>query len=338
MAVACVAAATIAALTGLAQSGGPLAGPSSGPTPTLTEGLGQKDRTAALPGVPVLEGSTVLLLGDSLAAGEGGRNYYNGTDDPHQRCHRSAAGWFSGTGAEVTNVACSRAIIRNLSEPQQHPEFNEHAEAAQLDAATYPAPDLTLVMLGGNDIRFAEVFNECVLSDVDCSTSLAVTGQALETANALSSRLAQAYSKVADTVKGRVILVPAYPQFFSEAAAECGRISPAEARFAVELTSALNRSLRAGVEEAARTHPNIHFVPTTEHALNGHGACDPDPYVHTVQPTALIGAAQQQSAAQELLHPTAEGYAQLTASLGEWLTMNPAVLEALQQPLTGTGR
>jgi lysophospholipase L1-like esterase len=314
--------ATVVALTGLVQVTTqdvtapivPLPG-SAAPSPAPSD---------IQPAPHFLDGVRVTLLGDSLAAGEGGGSYFTGTNEPHQRCHRSAAGWFSETAAEVTNAACSRAIIQNLTSPQQHPEFNARAESPQLDAVADNPAGFTLVMLGGNDIRFAEIFNQCVLSDAECTSDRAFTAAALRSAEAVAGDLAGAYRRVASK-SGGIVLIPAYPQLFGADTGECGRISPAEADFARELTAALNNSARRAVEDASATHPGIHFVPFTADALEGHGACDRQPYVHTVLPTALIDAAQQHSAAQELLHPTAAGYARLTEALTSWLANNPPI-------------
>jgi lysophospholipase L1-like esterase len=321
VAVAFVAAATVAALTGLAQVASEDA---TEPTVPLPSSAAPSDIQQA---PHVLDGVTVTLLGDSLAAGEGGGSYFTGTNELHQRCHRSAAGWFSETAAEVTNAACSRAIIRDLDWPQQHPEYNARAESPQLDAVAGNPAGFTLVMLGGNDIRFAEIFNECVLSDAECTADPAFTAAALRTAEAVSGDLAGAYRRVASKTGGNV-LIPAYPQLFGADTGECGRISPTEAAFARELTAALNNAARRAAEDASATHPGIHFVPATEDALEGHGACDQQPYVHTVLPTALIDAAQQYSPAQELLHPTAAGYGRLTEALTSWLASNPSITVA----------
>ncbi|MFF1881305.1 SGNH/GDSL hydrolase family protein [Pseudarthrobacter sp. NPDC058196] len=319
MATAIVAVATAAALTGLANmspsAGIPLAGtgtapPGSTPAPGNTASPGTAD-TARGP----LGGVSVLLLGDSLAAGEGAGNYFNGTDEPHQRCHRSASGWFAGTGADISNVACSRAIVRNLQSPQQSSDFNARAEAAQLDAMSGQSPDVTVVMLGGNDIRFADIFNQCVLSDADCTADLSFTAGALQSAESVSGSLAGAYRNVAARAAGKPVLVPAYPQLFDAVVGDCGRISPAEAGFARQLTATLNASAQRAAQEASMTYPQIRFIADTENALEGHGACDAQPYVHTVLPASLLSAAQEQSAAQELLHPTAEGYKRLTEAV-----------------------
>lgn len=326
VAAAILAAATVAALTAL----GFVAGPES-PAPPGPAAAAATAGAAATPAQPTpdpeaFSGVTVLLLGDSLAAGDGAGTYLNGTDEPRQRCHRSASGWFAGTAAEVTNLGCSRAIIRHLTATQADPEYNARPEAAQLDAASGLLPDVTLVMLGGNDIGFARIFNQCVLSDADCTADPEFTALARGSAAALPDALAGAYRRVADHVGGTAVLVPAYPQLFGEDTAECGRISAAEAKFATGLITALNDSVRAGAEKAAKTHPAVRFVPATEAALSGHGACDPDPYVHTVLPTALIGAYQEPSAAQELLHPNAAGYGSLTEALAGWLASNPSVI------------
>ncbi|MET3707835.1 lysophospholipase L1-like esterase [Arthrobacter sp. UYEF6] len=323
--MAILAAATVAALTGVGQAVAPATPTAAGPTSVATATASAPQPVQPPQDPAALAGVTIMLLGDSLAAGEGAGSYFSGTDGPQQRCHRSAAGWFSGTAADLANAGCSRAIIRNLDAVQQDEEFNARAEPAQLEAISGEAPDITLVMLGGNDMRFAEILNKCVLSEADCTFDPAFTAGALRSAGALTDALAGAYRRVADRVDGKTVLAPAYPQLFGETSGECGRISPAEAGFARELTAALNSSIRRGAEEAAASYPGIHFVPATEDALAGHGACGQEPYVHTVLPTALIDAAQKQSAAQELLHPNRAGYGRLTEALMGWLANNPSI-------------
>ena len=333
--VALAAVVAGAALTGLGLTYTPdsntaqrdsQAPPQSGPTSSGAV-LGQAGGPSPSP--TALAGQTVLLLGDSLAAGEGAGSYLTGTDEPHQRCHRSATALFSGTGADVINVGCSRAIIRNLAAPQQHSEYNARAEPAQLAAGAAAlagrTADITVVMVGGNDIRFAEIFNMCVLSDEDCSANSLFTAQAIQAAEGLSARLGGVYRDVAAAADGKTVLVPAYPQLFSESGPECGRISSAEAAFARGLTAGLNRAIRQAAQEAAAAFPGVRFVPDTVAALSGHGACDPDPFVHSVLPTSLIGAVQAPGAAQELLHPTAAGYGKLTEAISRWLAVNPSV-------------
>lgn len=333
VAMALAAVVTGAALTGLGLAHTPDSNtvpPVSRPAPergtaTSSADLGQ----AGVPSPGSLAGQTVLLLGDSLAAGEGAGSYLTGSAEPHQRCHRSATALFSGTGADVTNVGCSRAVIRNLLDPQQHPDYNARAEPGQLAAGAAAlagrTADITVVVVGGNDIDFAEIFNMCVLSDEDCSADAEFTAKAIRAAEDLSGRLGGAYRDVASAAGGKTVLVPAYPQLFSESGLECGRISSTEAAFARELTAALNRSVRQGAQQAAAVFPGVRFVPDTEAALSGHGACDPDPFVHTVLPTSLIGAVQTPGAAQELLHPTAAGYGKLTEAISRWLADNPSV-------------
>ena len=325
VAVVTLAMAAVAALTGLDLVEGPGGAGQAGPS-VGESGSAAPEPVPATAKPAAFAGLKVLLLGDSLAAGEGGRSYLNGTDQPHQRCHRSAAGWFAGTAADVTNLGCSRATTWHLTSAQMDPAYNARPEAAQLEAASGENPDITLVMVGGNDIRFAEIFNECVLSEQDCTANPEFTVQALRAAEALPRTLTGAYRTVAAGTGNGAVLVPAYPQLFTGTAADCGRISPAEAAFATELTGTLNRSIRTAAEQAAAGGAAVQFVPDTEHALSGHGACDPDPYVHTVLPTALIDAAQEESAAQELLHPTSAGYSKLTEALAQWLASNVSVI------------
>lgn len=312
VAVAVSAAATAAVFMGCSDG----LMPPAGTVPNAPQDV-RDDRS---PSKPPLGGLRVALLGDSFAGGEGGGRYLTGTDEPGQRCHRSSVGLLSGSGAVITNLACSRATTHNLTRPQQDADFNVRAEPRQLSLVP-EFTDIAVVMVGGNDIRFAEIFFQCVVSDADCAATPGFTARALNDAENLAPELANAYRKVAAAIGGGEVLVPAYPQMFSGHAAECGRMSAAEAAFARDLTAALNRSVRRGAEAAAADLLPVRYVESTEDALAGHGACDPEPYVHSVLPTALIRSARESAGGQELLHPTAAGYRRMTEATIDWLAV-----------------
>ncbi|MBD1541880.1 SGNH/GDSL hydrolase family protein [Arthrobacter sp. IA7] len=325
------AAVAVITVTGLAEGGGPKpdAAISSLPTKRITsEAPSTADSPA--PSHASAAGRSVVLLGDSLAAGEGAGAYLTGTDVPGRRCHRSSAALFSGTGAVVTNAACSRAIAAHLTAPQEDEVYNVQPEPPQLSVLGTEVADITVIMVGGNDIRFAEIFNECVLAEADCTSAPGFVSRALAAAKALPGKLAEAYRQVASASPGSVVLVPAYPQLLGNETSGCGRISSSEAVFARNLTVALNSSIREAARSASAGGRTVHFIPDTAGSLAGHGACDPQPFVHTVRPTALMGTAQNPGKAQELLHPTATGYRDLTKALTQWLDTHPAAKKATE--------
>ena len=308
------AAALLAAAAATGLIGAGAVGPDNRPEPP-------PPAAPASQAAPVLAGTTILLLGDSLAAGEGAGAYLTGTDQPGHLCHRSGEGLFAGTGAEVINVACSRARTEDLTSGQYDFVYNNPAEAPQLVAAAGPKPDATVVFLGANDIGFADIFNRCVLDSADCTSDTRFTGQAKERATEVRGDLERAYKEIGATVGGR-ILVPAYPQMFTTKGS-CGQLSAAESAFAEQLTLTLNQSIRQAAEAASHQYPGVQFVPSTEAAFAGRGACDTDPLVHTVRSTTLLSVAQQQLEGQELLHPSAEGYRALTIILQSTITAKP---------------
>lgn len=317
------AAAMIAAAVAVITVTGLTEGVGRGPQPAVSL-VFPVQTSSATPGPADLPMWTVLLLGDSLAAGEGAGSYLTGTDVPGRRCHRSSAALFSGTGVVVRNAACSRARAIHLTAPQEDEVYNVHPEPPQLSAFAPGSVDVIVVMVGGNDIRFTEIFNQCVLEETDCTSTPGFISRALDAAKDLPPKLAGTYSGVASAAPGSIVVVPAYPQLLGNETSGCGRISSSEAVFARNLTAALNNSIREAAASASGGDRNVHFVPDTAESLAGHGACDPQPFVHTVRPTALIGAAQDPGKAQELLHPTATGYRHLTQALTRWLEAHPA--------------
>ncbi|MEU9439465.1 GDSL-type esterase/lipase family protein [Streptomyces sp. NPDC048304] len=150
-----------------------------------------------LPGKPA---NSIVAMGDSYSSGEGvsapgGGDFYQETDHYDKNndkawdsCHRSKLAWSEqavlpgqsvSVGAMDTAldpkvdyhfVACSGARTYNMLKQGQN------SEVAQIDAG-YLDNNTTLVTLsvGGNDARFSDVFNQCVLKaglDVCQDTSI----------------------------------------------------------------------------------------------------------------------------------------------------------------------
>lgn len=129
---------------------------------------------------PVLRhASRVAILGDSFSAGEGTRQYLEGTDTggakrpPRNACHRSQAtygGSTSDSGSAFPHrvvLACSGAIVSDITNADpDHTRTDGDgvlpSQVEQLDDVSGPL-DAVLLTIGGNDVRFSEIARNCVL-------------------------------------------------------------------------------------------------------------------------------------------------------------------------------
>lgn len=264
----------------------------------------------------------VVLLGDSFAAGEGAGSYLPVDGVDRSLCHRSAAGLLSETGdrTAVHNLACSRALIRHLGSAQQMPGHGTDGVAAQLDQLAGLSPDLVLLSIGGNDAGFAGLLQACLVDDEPCDRDAALRQAVKQQLRDLRDPLTELYTELGTTAGAPVLVLP-YPRFFEASEETCGRLTPEELSFGLEVTNALNSIIAQSVESAGQ--PNVRYVDALEDSFASRGACSTDPLVVTARLGPLLTAAASESAAQEVLHPTAEGYRVLTGDLLRWMEENP---------------
>lgn len=110
----------------------------------------------------------VVILGDSYSSGEGaavrapaGHAYEAGS------CHRSAytyaAQLFTGSGAKVSNIACSGAVMHDYDVEQSDRDVApQWKQLRALDDI-----DLMFLTIGGNDLNFSSIIENC-LTSFDC--------------------------------------------------------------------------------------------------------------------------------------------------------------------------
>jgi hypothetical protein len=120
-----------------------------------------------------------VAMGDSYSSGEGAADYEPGTDfddrddawpfnndeEAHNRCHRSADAYsrvISGNNTfagGTTFVACSGSLNSDFD----NPNHKDTGEKPQTDAL---GDDVSLVTLtiGGNDLGFAAVVQDCIMN------------------------------------------------------------------------------------------------------------------------------------------------------------------------------
>ncbi|MBO0896164.1 SGNH/GDSL hydrolase family protein [Arthrobacter sp. zg-ZUI10] len=268
----------------------------------------------------------VVLLGDSFAAGEGAGSYQPVEGVADSLCHRSAAGLLSAAGNStvIHNAACSRARISALGSAQQMQDHGNAGVPAQLDQLRGVRPDLVLLYIGGNDAGFAELLQACIVEDTSCAGDAVLRQATKQALRDLRAPLTQLYTELG--ASGAPVLVLPYPRLFDAAQNPgqdaCGRLTPEELSFGLDITDALNSTIEQSV--AAAGLPNVRYVDALEDSFAGRGACSADPLVVTARLGPLLNAAASVSAAQEVLHPTEEGYRVLTGDLLQWMEDHPS--------------
>lgn len=303
--VVCGIAAVVAVAAGVSSSepGGPAGQSAASSTASAST---RHTATTATPAT-----LQVALIGDSYAAGDGGGSYLSSTDTRRNSCHRSAAAMLAGTpGVRVRNLACSRATTGNLTGSQQVPM----EVPPQLGELARHRDDAVVVMIGGNDIDFSGMIQACVVDVEDCSSNTRLVERVDALLHELRPELESAYAAIGRTTTAEVI-IPAYPQLFSLPSEGCPRFTEAEMQFGASTITRLNREIEAAAASVAGEVARLRYVGETENAFEGRGVCSDRPLVHSPRSTTLLSASASRARAQELLHPTAEGYEQLTAVL-----------------------
>ena len=110
----------------------------------------------------------VVVLGDSYSSGEGGAvRAPDGHAYKDGKCHRSPVTYaeqlFAASGAEVTNIACSGAVINDYRAEQNDREVDAQREQLKGERDI----DLMFLTMGGNDLNFSSIVLNC-FSGIDC--------------------------------------------------------------------------------------------------------------------------------------------------------------------------
>jgi lysophospholipase L1-like esterase len=213
---------------------------------------------AALAGAGSAAGTTYAALGDSYSSGVGTNSY---TLD--SACKRSVYAYpylwtQKHAGTTLSFVACSGAKTSDVL-------------STQIQSVT-SATTLVTMTIGGNDIGFANLIQQCTLSD--CSAALDSTRANLD------ATLDTALANVFGTVKGHAspnatIVVLGYPHVFSTASCfgTLGITSTEEAK-ANQLSDALDTVIANQAQLAHVTYRSA-IGPFT-----GHAVCSSSPWLN----------------------------------------------------------
>ncbi|WP_166380602.1 GDSL-type esterase/lipase family protein [Catellatospora methionotrophica] len=206
-------------------------------------------------------------------------------------------------------------------------------EVAQVDQG-YLDVDTTLVTvsIGGNDARFGDVLNGCVMTlgncyDSDYRLTRDVHGtdvvdpaplkdyQSNLIRNQLPQHLKAVYRAIRAKAPNAKILVMGYPQMFPNLPSEgCYNLGPQTQSFLNSLAGLLTTTIAKAVQEVKDEGANIRFVePNTTWLVgvgqNSHAACPatPNSWLNALTATSTTGSGSATPGAGSF-HPTVAGY------------------------------
>lgn len=216
-------------------------------------------------------------LGDSYASGVGSREYIE------EDCYTSKLGYpqlwaDSHDVASFEFAACSGATTEDLN-------------ANQLDALSEETTTVT-VSIGGNDIGFASVVQDCLLGDYPLCDE-AVTEGERQAQEELPAKLQETYANITAGAPNARVVVVGYPRLTD--LGDCNIPG-----FTVEERERLNigADVLADVISEQASAAGFEFVDTRD-AFDGHGVCADDEWING--PSHPL---------RESFHPKAVGYEQ----------------------------
>jgi len=244
---------------------------------------------------------TMVAMGDSYSSGEGNRPFDPGTNVANgDQCHRSSEAWprLLATADPTVSleklIACSGATTQDVTTTS----FNtEPAQIAQLKALPQ-APQIITITIGGDDLGFSSILENCFLSNCVLDHRLTTAHNYIE--KTLPALLVQTYRAIRAAEPHAKVYVVGYPRMFptqQSASVNCGWLSRTERIKLNGLASLLNSVMGRAARRAGAT-----YVPTLN-AFRGHEECTADSWLYPIAVSPLTSDG----------HPLVPGQEALTA-------------------------
>lgn len=193
--------------------------------------------------------------------------------------------------------------------------------------------DLITITVGGNDVDFGEIVDDCAGGDSTLE-KLAVAGTcdvskdevAASIENLGQAALPDAFDQLAEVAEdGALILVLGYPQiiedpaewsFISKALVGCARLSTFDATWLRSMGDLLNSVTASAVSDARQRHPHLtwRFVDVAENFDDNTNCSDDDSWLHS-----WTQAAPDFRRDERAFHPNASGHIALAIAAVEGL-------------------
>lgn len=249
-----------------------------------------------------------LGMGDSYTSGEGAFDYLSGTDLPVNMCHLSIRSYpilltnelFSSRGGH--SVACSGAVIKDVASTSDsyRGQVREALDFKQLKAehptllnsimtdylpgfiaqqrfVNHYQPAIITVSVGGDDIGFGKILEQCVglhvsihRSDNDCFSTYEDRLEILQLVDRTLKDWVGLFRQLKAQAPKSSIYAIGYPQIALDSG-NCAlnvHLSRSELEFGTELINYLNKTIYEASKQA-----QINFIDISK-ALYGHRMCE----------------------------------------------------------------
>ncbi|GAB3301227.1 SGNH/GDSL hydrolase family protein [Parasphingorhabdus pacifica] len=234
----------------------------------------------AVPAFGAEAATNYVALGDSYASGTGTREYFEDSGDCYRSPHAYAQLWAdSHDVADFAFDACSGAVTGDVL-------------ANQLDSLSEDT-SLVTISIGGNDIGFASVIQDCLLGTNEMCDAAVSEGEA-KARDELPAKLDETYAAIANAAPSAEVIVVGYPQI-NEPTGSCGIPGFTEAK-----RQRINAGgdVLAGVISERAAAAGFTFADART-AFEGHGVCSDAEWING--PSNPL---------RESFHPNVDGHAE----------------------------
>ncbi|WP_299530106.1 SGNH/GDSL hydrolase family protein [uncultured Streptomyces sp.] len=207
-------------------------------------------------------GENYVALGDSYSSGVGAGSYTSESGS----CYRSTKGypylWAAANApASFSFVACSGATTSTVTSGQL--------------SALKSSTSLVSISVGGNDVGFASVMQDCVLqSEANCVASVnAAIGLAQ---NTLPGRLSTLYSSIHSKSPAAHVVVLGYPRFYKLSGTCIAGLTEGERSAINNGSDVLNGVIAKQAANAGFTYSSV------VDEFTGHELCSGDAWLNSV--------------------------------------------------------
>ncbi|GAA2789053.1 SGNH/GDSL hydrolase family protein [Saccharopolyspora taberi] len=244
----------------------------------------------AAPALAAEAAPNYVALGDSYSSGVGSREYFEDSGDCLRSPKSYAQLWADANGAALTFNACSGATTDDVNADQ----------LSGLGADT----TLVTISVGGNDVGFSGVVQDCLLgSDDSCDSAVSAAEE--KGRSELPGKLDTTYANIKQAAPNAQVVVLGYPRL-NQPTGDCGIPGFSEAK---RQRINAGADVLAGVISERAEAAGFTFADPRE-VFDGHGVCSDSEWING--PSNPL---------QESFHPNASGYSEgylptLTAAIG----------------------
>ncbi|MGW2178460.1 SGNH/GDSL hydrolase family protein [Streptomyces sp. NPDC001732] len=203
-----------------------------------------------------------VALGDSYSSGVGAGSYLSDSGD----CRRSTKSYpylwaAANSPSSFAFVACSGATTSSVASTQ----------LGALNSST----GLVSVTAGGNDVGFANVMQDCVLSgEAACLSS--VNSAVSQVQNVLPGKLSSLYTSIRSRAPQARVVVLGYPRFYQLSGSCIAGLSEKERSAINNASDVLNGVIAKQAANAGFTFSSV------VDEFSGHELCSGDAWLHSV--------------------------------------------------------